>query len=447
MKRFLHPLLVLAGATPLLAAIPADFRSSRDLSGPAVDAPCLAEIRLDAHLMADTRPGFPDLRLFDAELREIPRLVEPLFTTQTRLVRNPVGARATELRELPGNRIEARFDLEPGVPSPTALDIRTTLRDFIRTVRISGSDDGQYWRPLVETDIFDYARYMGIRRTWIELPENSCRHFAIEIDNATEERAQPLVHLVQKNRKEQSRALELLRTPFQISGISFFQNVPSTVNDAPVLQEWPAAAMKVREDYMARITEIILDTRFAPVTRIVFETPSRNFNRIATIQVPTVVKGKDSWRTVDDGIISCVDIPGYSTNRLSVDFAEQRTGQLRVIIQNTDNPPLKISAVRPYGPVYRLLWLAEPAATYRLASGNNTLAQPYYDLFAIRTALEKGVDPALWQLAAAPPPPPVAARPFSFGEFVSRPFVFGSLLAVAALALLFLLAKALKKAP
>ncbi len=430
---------------PLLAAVPAHFRANRDISGSPVDSPRLVEIRLDGDIMANTLPDFPDLRLFDSANREIPRSVEPLYTTRERIARYSVATRTVDLRELAGNRIEARFDLESDAPSPSALEIRTPLRDFIRTVRVSGSEDGRFWQPLTEAEIFDYSRYMDLRRTTISLPANSFRCFSIEISHASEERIQPLVRLVQADGQDKSRAFDIIQTPFRIAGVSFWQEIISATNDAPVLREWPHAGLKILENGAARTTDITLDVRCAPLTRIEFETPVRNFNRIATVQIPAVVNGKKTWRTIADGIITRIDLPGFATNKLFIHFPEQRVDQLRVVIQNTDSPPIEITNIRPFGPVYRVLWLAEPNAQYQLAFGSDQLGPPSYDLFAIRTALEKGITPELWQLAPSPETAP-ADRPFRLGDFLARPSIFGSLLALAALALLALLAKALKKA-
>ena len=438
-------LLALAGcATPLLAAAPADFAAVRDIRSAALDAPRLVEIRLDGPLLAATRPGFPDLRLFDAAGQELPRLVEPLHTTQERIVRHAVAARPSALKEIPDNRIETRLDLEPDEPAPDGLDIRTPLRDFIRTVRVSGSDDGQSWRLLAEAEIFDYSRYMDLRRTEISLPENACRHFSIEISNAAEERAQPLVRLVQANGQDQSRAFDLLQTPFRIDGISFWRDTTVLDKKQPLLREWPHSGLNISDDRKAKTTAIEIRTDHAPVTRLDLETADRNFRRAAAVQIPALANGTKTWRTVATGAFTRLDLPGLATNALAIEFPEQRVPELRLVIENHDNPPLAIAAIRPSGPVYRLLWLAEPAAAYQLAYGNDALPVPSYDLFAIRAALENGLAPDLWELApggASPRP----AQSFSGEAFFARPAVFGTALVLAALALLGLLAKALKQ--
>lgn len=430
----------------LLAATPADFTAIRDILPAApLAAPQLVEVRLDAPLFASTQRTFADLRLFNGADTELPRAIEPLYTTQERTLRHPVSAKATELRELPENRIETRLELSPNEPSPKGLEIRTPLRDFIRTVRISGSADGQTWQLLADAEIFDYSRYMDIRRTEIPLPDNTCRFFSIEIGNASEERAQPLIHLIQQNGQDQSRAFNILQTPFRIDGISFWNETTTLDKDKPLLQEWPHSGMTVEQDLKAQTTAITLQTAWTPLTSIELETPALNFQRTATIQIPVPANGSTTWRTIASGRFTRLDLPGLATNALSIDFPEQRAEQLRIVIENNDNPPLDIALIRTRGPVYRLLWLAEPGTAYRLAFGNEKLAEPTYDLFPIRAALGKGIPATLWTLADASPFSP-APKPFSLGEFVSRPAVFGTLLALAALALLVLLAKALKKA-
>ncbi len=436
-------------ASPLLAAVPADFATTRPLLPPApLSAPRLAEVRLDAPLFASTQPDHSDLRLFNAAGTELPRLVEPLFTTRQRLARHPVPAHPTTLRELPDNRIEARFELEPDSPPPSGLSIRTPLKDFIRSVRVYGSQDGLTWDPLVpDTDLFDYSRHMDIRRTEIPLPPNNpCRHFSIEISNATEERAQPLIRLVQARGGDSSRATDLLQTPFRIDGVTFWRETPVLDRDLPVTQDWPHSGLEIAQDPKTKTTLLTLQTGSAPLSSLEILTPDRNFQRSASVQIPSLRNGRLTWLTIAEDTLTRLDLPGLATNDCSIDFPPQRAPQIRLVLHNHDNPPLAISDVRPSGPIHRLLWLAEPSTDYLLAAGNDPLPPPSYDLYPIRAALSQSLPPDLWSLG--PPSPP--RRPpssFALGEFLSRPPIFGTLLAAAALLLLLLLAQALKKSP
>jgi len=102
MKIFAATLALLACcAQPLRASTPADFAFTRPVIGTKLAAPQLIEVRLDAALMAETQAKFHDLRLYNAANQEIPRSVEPLFTTQERAIRHPLNSTPVSIQELP----------------------------------------------------------------------------------------------------------------------------------------------------------------------------------------------------------------------------------------------------------------------------------------------------------------------------------------------------------
>ena len=432
---------VILAAGAACAAVPGDFFAVRNLSGPAAAAePRLADARLDDAVFADTRPGFADLRVFDAAGRELPRLVEPLYSVVERVARETVLAQTVALRELVGNRIEARFEIDSAAPFPDGLDLRTPLRDFVRDVRVSGSEDGRFWKILADAQIHDYTRQIDVRSTEIALPSNSCRQFLVEISVPADDRAQPYLQLLQASGLDPARARERLQAPFRISGASFWRTTTQPTNE-PILREWPCADLEIAENLEARITVITLHTRKTPISRIDFETSARNFMRIATIQIPTVANDRPTWRTIGDGKLLHIDLPGIATNSFSVSFPEQRTDRLRVVIQNAGNPPIDIAALRLFGPDYRLLWRASPATDYLLAYGREIIPAPG-DENALRAALAQTPAPPLWTLAKSIPNPD--RHRFDLAEFITRPLVAGPFLALVAAAFIALVALAVK---
>lgn len=420
------------------AVVPVDFAYVRDLSGPERSTPAPAEIRLDAPILAATRDGFPDVRVFDGDFREIPFLVEPLVEPRERLDRQPVGARLGEIREFGDNRFEIRCDLEPDAPAANAVEIRTPLRDFIRSVRIVGSADGQFWQPLAEDQIYDYSRFLDFRRTVVPLPANECRAFQIEVSGVSAESAAPFVRLVEADGQKPEYAETMRRTPFQVGGIAFWQTAAAGTVNEPVLQEWPPANVERIKNLAARTTEFILAARRAPLSQVEFASPVRNFNRLVTVLVPD----GERWRTVADGIITRISVPEFATNALVVRFPEQRADRLRVVVQHANARAVKFTGIRAFGPSYRLVWLAEPGARYRLAYGSALVAAGDGDVAPIRAALVAGQVPQPWELAPAPvnsqTPLPDARRPLA--DYVPG----GVLLGLSVLAWIFF-ARARKK--
>ena len=438
MKPKVFALSFLCAVPAAWAAVPADFAHVRDVSGPERRAPALAEVRLDAALLAATRPGFPDLRVFDGDFREVPFLVEPLVEPRERVVRQPVEARVGEIRELGDNRFEIRCDLEPGAPAANAVEIRTPMRDFIRTVRITGSADGQFWRPLAAAEIYDYSRFLEFRRTVVPLPANECRAFQIEIAGVSADRIEPFVRLVEADGQKPARAEAMRQTPFQVGGIGFWQTAPAGTEPEPILQEWPPANVETIKNPAARTTEFIVAARRAPLTQVELESPASDFNRLVTVQVPD----GERWRTVADGIISRISVPEFATNAMTVRFPEQRAERLRVVVQHANASALKFSGLRAFGPSYRLVWIAEPAGRYQLAYGNDFVEAGAGDDAPIRAALAAGPAPQPWELAPASLDP---LAPVSGSGRSARNYAPGIiLLGLSALAW-FLFARARKK--
>lgn len=400
----LIPVCLFAGFSAW-AAVPADFAQVRDATGPDRRAPALAEVRLDAAVFAATRPGFPDLRVFDGAFREVPFLVEPHVESRERGVRRPVAARVGEIRELTGNRFEIRCDLEPDAPAANAVEIRTPLRDFIRAVRVVGSADGQFWQPLAEDTIYDYSRLLEFRRTVVPLPANECRSFQVEIAAVAPERAEPFVRLVEADGQKAARAEEMRQASFQVGGIAFWQTAVDSTT-VPVLQEWPPADVETSRDLAARTTEFILDARRAPLTQVEFESSAANFNRLVTVLAPEA----ERWRPIADGVVSRISVPEFATNAMIVRFPEQRADRLRVVVQHANASAVKFSGIRAFGPSYRLIWIAEPGARYRLACGSDRVEAGTGDAAPIRAALANGNVPEPWQLAP-PPVDPLAPAP------------------------------------
>lgn len=84
------------------------------------------------------------------------------------------------------------------------------------------------------------------------------------------------------------------------------------------------AHQQITQNRKTRATEITLQTDYAPITRLILETADRNFQRTARIQVPALINGRPAWRTIADAKPAMLDLPGCTTNRLTMDFPEQR---------------------------------------------------------------------------------------------------------------------------
>ncbi len=433
MKRLVFASLLTA-ATMAHAIVPADFGFTRNLFAVYNETDHLAEVRLDAPAFALTQPGFTDVRLFTQTTgQDTPYVLEPVRTSREQTRRASLSPVKADVRTVSDQITVVTIELPHDAPAAQGLEVRTPLQNFVRSVRVSGSDDNQFWRPLTEMAIFDYSQFINMRRTEIPLPANSCRYFSVEIVAATPEAIAPLTALLRDNRRDPAPATELLSTPFHAAGITVWHDRTTQVPDALELQEWPPVSVTISQDKRQHITEVIATTLGAPITRFEFDIPPGNFSRIVTVQVSAERDGIPTWRTVADGILSSTLLPDYATNQLAVNFPEQRSPQIRLVVQNANSAPLNIAGVRAFGPIYRLFWISAARTAYVLAYGNDQIAAPAPDDAAIRAALDAGERADLWRLVPAPLPDYKAPRPVV--PMLQRPGTFVILAGIVLLTL------------
>jgi len=450
MKPMLLSLIVLApGLVP--GAVNIDyFKYERVLEGTAPVRTEAVAALLDADLHREAADRYVDVRVIDERGMEIPSSVEKVLISETRVVHRPVASKAKALKELPGNRIEAEFVLDRSENRADGFDVATPLRDFVRSVTVFGSVDGAVWEPLVQNaDICDYSRYLDVRRTEVVLPTGSGPRFRVEIGNASEERVQPLVKLVSQQGGQDAgaeiRTQELLRTPFRMDGIGFWRNETVVETRREARREWELPAPTVVENTREKTTEVTVDTGRLPLNRLVLVSASRNFSRKARVQIQVVENGVTRWRDLAEARLRDVDLPGFVRSDLEIDFPEQRARQLRVTVLNGDNPPLLGVRLRGFGPVYRVLLLAEPGRAYRLLYGGEIVAPPVYDLDAVLTPIRQGLQPAARTLGPSCENPAYRPARAGLGTWLNNPAFLTGAIILAALVLLVVLARSLKR--
>lgn len=450
MKSVLLFLTAFVPAVVLGAVNPDNFRFDRAVEGGAPARTEAVAALFDAALHRVAAPGYADVRVVDDRGTEIPCAIEKVLINETRMIRRSVVSRAIAVKELPGNRIEAEFVLDPVASRVDGFDVSTPLRDFARAVTVYGSEDGATWKPLVQNaDICDYSRYLDVRRTEVMLPAGSGPRFKVEIGNASEERVQPIVKLVsQKGGRDagaEIRTQELVNTPFRMDGIGFWRHETVVEARREARREWELPVPAVVENEGEKTTEITVDTGRLPLNRLVLASASKNFSRMARVQIRVTENGVPRWRDLAEGRLQAVDLPGFSRTELELDFPEQRVDQLRLTIRNGDNPPLAGVRLRGFGPMYRVLLLAEPGRSYRLLYGGENLSSPAYDLDAVLTPIRQGLNPAMRALGAVHENPAYKpARTGCCGWLNNPAFMTGAII-LAALVLLAVLARSLKK--
>jgi hypothetical protein len=322
----------------------------------AVEAPGVVKFALPPETLDLARAGLEDLRLLDAEGREIPFLVEASTPAATPAPRPPKSLRTT----LAGNTTQ--LVVETGSVLPLAgFTITTPAPAFLKSMRVESSADGERW-DVVETGA-PFFRQFGAERIHFDLPP----------------RIAPTTHL--------RLTLDDARTaPIPIAGV--------TLSFAPDATPRPTLSLPVRiagREEFAGETVLTLDlgAKNVPLAELEFVTPDALFTRQVTIAVREVQDGNAVERPLARGTIFRIGVDGLapaSQLRLPVNF---KVGSREILVHllNGDSPALAIDDVRAWQRPVHLVFRAAAAGTFTLLTGNPDCPAPRYDLAQLGASL------------------------------------------------------------
>ncbi len=420
--------LVLLLPLPFAMAVdgPGRLQFTRDIRTGELQREELVAVVLDPHIYAHTRRRLADLRLLDAGGRETPFLLEPMTTTRPQTVRTTWTVRPESLQPLDDDGLEIELTLDPRDPQPSGLTVITPLRNFEQRLRVFGSADGEAWELLApDALIFDYSRFMDIRRCEVRLPESEHRRFRIVIDAVTVEQESELLELTRRLREgeevEREERVTRERRPFRIDRIEFWRETDEERVKGPATKDYPVAGLRTEHDPERKRTIVMVETQREPLTALELETPARNFTRRVGVERPERRGVRTQWRRIGEATLSRFAFRDLQRERLEVGFPETRSEQYRLVIDDRDAPPLEVTGIRATGKVYRLVYFADPAGEYRLGYGDPELAAPQYDTAALTAALGKGYEPVAGELGEVVERP--VRRPLDLLALLNNPAV------------------------
>ncbi|HLF97141.1 MAG TPA: hypothetical protein VI457_08360 [Methylococcaceae bacterium] len=409
MRTFFCCLLFVA----LAAAAPVAYRYAKPIERAPATQEEIVAVPLDSPVYAASRDVFPDLRVFDEGAAETPFLVEKIQESRSESVRVHYAAEVASLRKLEGNRMEILVRLEKDAPAAEGLRVFTPLKNFENQVKVFGAQEGKDWQPLAEAVIYDYSRHMDVDNRDIPLPPNAYRRFKLVFDEATASRESEFLDLTRRQRQgtevEREEQTRIQRLPLRIDRIEQWSNVVRELKAVDSTFDYAPASFEVRHDPETLTTWVAIATRREPLTGLTLQTSSRNFSRSATVQIPVQQGVQTVWRDIGSGTIQNLHFRAIDRERLTVSFPEQRQKTYRIAIRNEDNPPLEITGVQAKGVGYRLLFLAAPGSSYRLAYGAEQAERPRYETSAVLDTLRSGYRPVEARLGpetASPAAPP-----------------------------------------
>jgi hypothetical protein len=410
-------------------------------------------LRLDRDVYAAASDTLADLRLVAGEGREVPYALEKVTETTTQTVRSSLGVGINSLRETGSNALEVVWSPvhAAGTPPPVVrgFTVETPLRDFERKLTVYGRE-GSEWRELVvDALLYDYTRFMDVRRVEVELPENRATQFRLVIEEITDSAQSPFTEITRRvGADEQSggrrETFTLERRPMRIDRISAWclNEVESVVRD--VITDYGEMPFTVEEDAAGKQTIVTWTSHREPLTQVSLGTSSRNFSRRAELQAARADGVRTAWQTVAQTTLSAIAFRSFGEQHLAFDFGPLRQERYRIVIHNGDNPPLAVTAVRGRGITQRLVFLSAGSEPLRLVYGGADVARPDYETVNVLAAIRKGTPIVEARLGPAEAVSG-ARRGFSWKRLLNSPVFFGGAVVAAVLALAAMLYSAVKR--
>jgi hypothetical protein len=342
---------------------------------------------LDGDVFERLDPDRADLRVFDSELTEIPMLLrrsEELKRT-TRMVTHQAAITAFTPSTTGPSTLEARL---PGdkLRRLHAVELSVPIRDFERVVSVSVSTDGQTWTEVATgVPIYDYTRFVQLRRTLIDFDPVEARFIRLSISSISEDKLSPLTEITRENRVAAGTVAEFrktstVRVDFKINAITAHERVSSKPSRKVVSAPVPVSGMAVNQYANRQETVLTFRTRRQPVKQLTLTSVTANFSRRAVLEGRWKA-GEGTWSRLASGALSQISIRNHSTRALTLQLpAEARCAEYRLVIRNQDSPPLSDLGVSLSGPVYECVFFLEHNPPFSLYYGGARVSLPRYDI-------------------------------------------------------------------
>jgi hypothetical protein len=312
-------------------------------------------VAVDEQIWKNARPDLGDLRLYSGQ-QEVPYALM--------VERGSQGNASKDVNVLQQSRIggKTQFMIDmTSVAEYDHIDLRLAAKNFVAHARVEGQNDlhGEHWAWLGESILYDLSKENLGGNSVLRLPLSVYRYLRVTIDGPVK--------------------------PDEILGASaeFLQEQKAVWRDvggAPTVAEMPMSA--ARNDSSRRSGKATVLT-FAvpekvPLDRITLEIdPSQpNFRR--SVQVTS---DKDDY--IGSGEIDRVHMvrsgQKIDSDDYDVSFSAVGHKTIKVIIDNGDDPPLKIKSARLQQLEHRLYFDAPASAQLKLYYGDEKLDPPVYD--------------------------------------------------------------------
>jgi Protein of unknown function (DUF3999) len=324
---------------------------------------------VDDQTWKNARPDLGDLRLYSSQ-QEVPYAL---------MVER--GSRENDNRDVRvlqqsvvGGKTQFMIDMTD-VAEYDHIALRLATKNFVAHARVEGQEDlhGTQWALLAESILYDLSKENLGGNSVLRLPLSTYKYLRVTIDGPV--KPADIIGASSEFRQEQKA-------------------VWRDVGGAPTVAELPANASRGDSYHVVRKGTVLTFAvpENVPVNRVTFDIDPAQPNFRRSVQVEG-----DKEAYVGSGEIDRVHMvrqgQKIDSDDYDVSFSAVGHKEIKIIIDNGDDPPLKIKSARLQQLEHRLYFDAPASGPLTLYYGDEKLEPPVYD-YAKLFLLAKDVAPA-----------------------------------------------------
>jgi len=315
-------------------------------------APGIYDVVMPLEVMDKAREDLADLRLFDANSREVPYALRIRREFDDK---REIGAQVFN-RAIVGSSSEVSVDLGENPGDHNEVEIQTGGINFRRRVEVEGSDSRNEWRTLVTSGVllsFE-AQNRAVESNRVSYPTSRYRYLRVRVlrDEVTDDKAP------------------------EITGVKVMMSVRAKGE----LTTWdlyvPSYQLLRNQGAHASVWTIDLGAR-VPCDRLTLAIEDASFSRGFQVEA---VDDPQNVRLIATGELTR-HVGEYAKPLVITFDQEEHARKLRLQITDHSNPTLSITSIQASAPARQFVFeLKEaPAQPLRLYFGNQKITAPHYD--------------------------------------------------------------------
>jgi hypothetical protein len=334
------------------------------------------DLALPSAVFDGARTDLADLRLYDGAGKEVPYA---LRIRRTQVTSQTVPAKQASEGTTPEGAVEKTFDLGANPIEHNEMAIDTGGGNFRRRAQLDGSDNGQDWRRILESDLVRFTSSgQSIDGQKLSYAPSRFRYLRVRVF------PDPLVDG---------------KNPVEVRGVTVRRGLelPGEYGTLPA-EVGPREA--VRADGGPG-SAWVLDLGFknVPCERLTVEIADGQFARDFRIEAGGPAGSSEPFRWLTRG--SWARRAGDVRGPMTIDFGEVAAARLKLVMTDNRNLPLRVESAKFTAPIREVVFARAAAKNgpLRLYYGNPEAQPPRYDL---ERNLPLQLDPAPLRLTLGP---------------------------------------------